>query len=107
MPDLRVDELHDEREHPAPAAESSSSSLSAASQPGWDAALRTAVRRAVATAGPRALWRDHRLFTIVAVLSLVPRVLAALAFRPALMTSDSLLYMQESSKWILGEIRPS
>ena len=107
MPDLKVDELHGEREHPARAAESSSSSPSAASQPGWDAALRTAVRRAVATAGPRALWRDHRLFTIVAVLSLVPRVLAALAFRPALMTSDSLLYMQESSKWILGEIRPS
>ena len=79
----------------------------AASRPGWDAAVRTAVRRAVATAGPRALWRDHRLFTILAVLSLVPRLLAALAFRPALMTSDSLLYMQESSKWTLGEIRPS
>jgi hypothetical protein len=104
VPDLRVDELHGEREHPARAAESSSSSPS---QPGWDAAVRTALRRAVATAGPRALWRDHRLFTILAVLSLVPRVLAALAFRPALMTSDSLLYMQESSKWILGEIRPS
>lgn len=107
MPDLKVDELHGEREHPARAAESSSSSPSAAGRPGWDAAVRTAVRRAVATAGPRALWRDHRLFTILAVVSLVPRVLAALAFRPALMTSDSLLYMRESSKWVLGEIRPS
>ena len=104
MPDLKVDELHGERERPARAAESSSSSPS---RPGWDTAVRTAVRQAVATAGPRALWRDHRLFTILAVVSLVPRVLAALAFRPALMTSDSLLYMQESSKWVLGNIRPS
>ena len=105
MPDLKVDELHGGQEHPARAGGSSSSPARPAGR--WDAAVRIAVRRAVATAGPRALWRDHRLFTILAVLSLVPRVLAALAFRPALMTSDSLLYMQESSKWILGEIRPS
>ena len=107
MPDLKVDDLHGEREHPARAAAGSSGSPGAASWAGWDAAMRAAVRRAVATAGPRALWRDHRLFTILAVVSLVPRVLAALAFRPALMTSDSLLYMQESSKRVLGEIRPS
>jgi hypothetical protein len=107
VPDLKVDELHGERERPARTAASSSSSPGAASRPGWDAAVRTAVRRAVATAGPRALWRDHRLFTILAIVSLLPRVLAALAFRPALMTSDSLLYMQESSKWVLGPIRPS
>ena len=107
MPDLKVDELHGERERPARADATSSSSPAAASQPGWDAAVRTAARRAIAIAGPRALWRDHRLFTILAVVSLLPRVLAALAFRPALMTSDSLLYMQESSKWVLGQIRPS
>ena len=108
MPDLKVDQLHDERERPARPGGGSSSSPGQPSRSGWDSGtVRTAARRAVEIAGPRALWRDHRLFTILAVVSLVPRVLAALAFRPALMTSDSLLYMQESSKWTLGEIRPS
>ncbi len=108
MPDLKLDELlHGERQRPARASASSSGSPGRPSQPAWDAAVRAAGRRAVEIAGPRALWRDHRLFTILALVSVLPRVLAALAFRPALMTSDSLLYMQESSKRILGQIRPS
>src|SRR5580658_2342330 len=75
---------------------------------GWDrAAAGRALRRVVATLAPRALWRDHRLFTILVVLSLIPRVLAALAFRPALLTSDSFLYMDEAAKGTLGAIRPS
>jgi hypothetical protein len=75
---------------------------------GWDsAAAEQALRRAAATVAPRALWRDHRLFTILVALSLVPRVLAALAFRPALLTSDSFLYMSEAAKGKLGTIRPS
>jgi hypothetical protein len=109
VPDLKLDELHSERERerPARARASNSGSPGHPGQPTWDAAVRAAARRAIEVAGPRALWRDHRLFTILAVVSLVPRVLAALAFRPALLTSDSLLYMQESTKWRLGQIRPS
>ena len=44
---------------------------------------------------------------ILVALSVIPRVLAALAFRPALLTSDSFLYMKEAAKDALGVIRPS
>jgi hypothetical protein len=72
-------------------------------------ALLAALRRALATlrrALP-ALWQRHRLFIIAAAISVVPRVLASLAFRPALLTADSFLYMQEATKVRLGDIRPS
>jgi hypothetical protein len=65
------------------------------------------VRRVGAALAPRELWRNHRLFTIVAAVSLLPRILAALSFRPALLSSDSFLYMQEATKVRLGDIRPS
>lgn len=39
------------------------------------------------------IWRDHRLITVAVGLSLLPRVLATLAFRPALFTSDSFGYL--------------
>jgi hypothetical protein len=55
----------------------------------------------------RLLWRGHRLFTILVVLSLVPRILAALGFRPALLTADSFLYLQGAVSGRLGTIRPS
>jgi hypothetical protein len=75
---------------------------------GWDsAAAGRTLRRAAAALAPRALWRDNRLITILVALSLVPRVLAALAFRPALLTSDSFLYMDEAARGTLGTIRPS
>ena len=45
---------------------------------------------------PRAVWQRHRLFAIALVLALIPRILAALAIRPAQMTSDSFLYMREA-----------
>jgi hypothetical protein len=64
-------------------------------------------RRSLPVSLVRALWRDHRLFTILVAASLVPRVLAALAFRPALLTADSFLYMQEATTHQLGYIRPS
>src|SRR5580693_8525384 len=74
----------------------------------WDPdATVAAVRRVAATLAPRALWRNHRLFTILVALALVPRVLAALAFRPALLTADSFLYMTEAAHGTLGQIRPS
>jgi len=56
---------------------------------------------------PRMLWRNHRLFTVLALISLVPRILAALAFRPALLTADSFLYMQGAMTGSLGVYRPS
>jgi hypothetical protein len=55
----------------------------------------------------RGIWRDHRLFTILVAVSVVPRVLATLAFRPALLTADSFIYMQEATHFQLGNIRPS
>ena len=103
MPDLKLNERRGAREpsggpHRRPRLQSL----------GWDgAAAGQAMRRAAATVAPRALWRDHRLLVILVALSLVPRVLAALAFRPALLTSDSFLYMDEAAKGTLGTIRPS
>jgi len=56
---------------------------------------------------PKALWHRHRLFTIATILSFIPRILATLAFRPALLTADSFLYMREAVTGSLGLIRPS
>jgi hypothetical protein len=103
--DLRLNELDDAGERPA----------TQVPRPRWGAwpPAVAAMRRAAATkregkAGrAAALWRDHRWFTILVALSLVPRVLAALAFRPALLTSDSFLYMDEAARGTLGQIRPS
>ncbi len=55
---------------------------------------------------PRAVWQRHRLFAIALVLALIPRILAALAIRPAQMTSDSFLYMREAVTGKLSELRP-
>ncbi len=60
-----------------------------------------------AEASPRALWTRHRLFTIAIGLALIPRILEMLAFRPALTTADSFVYMQEAVNHALGTIRPS
>ncbi len=70
-------------------------------------ALRRAAQGAAAEVTPQALWHRHRLITIAVVIGLVPRVLAVLAFRPALLTADSFLYMQEATTRSLGVIRPS
>jgi hypothetical protein len=104
VPDLKVGERQD--------AQGRSPAVSGAARLtrvlGWDpAAAQRSLRRAAATLVPKALWRDHRLFTILVLLSLVPRALAALAFRPALLTSDSFLYMDEAARGTLGTIRPS
>jgi hypothetical protein len=64
-------------------------------------------RAAVSAMSPKALWRNHRLFTILVLLSLLPRILAARAFRPALLTADSFLYMKDAVNSTLGVIRPS
>jgi hypothetical protein len=82
---LKLGEIHDDRVQPAPAGRA----------PGRLTSLA------------RGIWRDHRLITILVAVSIVPRVLASLAFRPALLTADSFLYMQEATHFQLGTIRPS
>ena len=57
---------------------------------------------------PAALWRNHRLFTIAACLSVIPRVIAALGFKPALFIQDSFSYMKQSVQLLpLAELRPA
>lgn len=53
------------------------------------------------------LWRAHRIMIIAVGLSLIPRILASLAFRPALLTADSFLYMSNAATSTPGNIRPS
>ncbi|MGH3275190.1 MAG: hypothetical protein ACRDNZ_12815, partial [Streptosporangiaceae bacterium] len=64
-------------------------------------------QRLAATAGPRTLWHQHRLMTIAVLVALVPRLLALLSFRPALLTADSFGYMSDAVTGKLGDIRPS
>jgi hypothetical protein len=71
------------------------------------ARLGPGLRAAGRAARPSALWRQHRLMTIAVLLSLVPRALALLSFRPALLTADSFLYMSGAVTHQLGVIRPS
>jgi len=103
VPDLKLSELLDARQRPA----GQSGQPQQPQTRTWDQAAAARLHRAAAALAPKALWRDHRLFTIGVALALVPRALAALAFRPALLTSDSFLYMQEAAKGTLGQIRPS
>jgi hypothetical protein len=49
------------------------------------------VRRSLA-----GVWRDHRLIAIAVALAVLVRVLAMLAFRPALFTPDSFSYLSEA-----------
>jgi hypothetical protein len=53
------------------------------------------------------LWEHHRLFTILVLASLVPRVVAALGFRPALTIRDSFGYMHEGTHLAIGQLRPA
>jgi hypothetical protein len=105
LPDLKLDELQQGPEKPAEDG-SAPRTTPGGARPG-PAAVRSFARQAAAAAAPGRLWRDHRLFIIVAAVSLLPRILAALAYRPAMLTADSFLYMQEAAKGTLGEIRPS
>jgi len=74
----------------------------------WDPGpLAARVRAAASGLTPAALWRNHRLFTIVACVSLIPRVIAALGFKPALLIQDSFSYLQEGNHLNLGQLRPA
>jgi hypothetical protein len=78
---------------------------------GWPGRVAGVLHARLGAAGraarPAALWRQHRLMTIAVPLSLVPRIGALLAFRPALLTADSFLYMSGAVTHTLGNIRPS
>ena len=75
----------------------------------WDAeTLATRARAAGAALTPAALWRNHRLFTIVACVSVIPRIIAALGFKPALFIQDSFSYMGEGVHLTpLAQLRPA
>ena len=68
----------------------------------WDPGpVAARVRVAASGLTPAALWRNHRLFTIVACVSVIPRVIAALGFKPALFIQDSFSYCRRArtSTW--------
>jgi hypothetical protein len=74
----------------------------------WDLNAAGARARAVASSfTPAALWRNHRLFTIAALVSILPRFVAAMGFKPALFIQDSFSYMQEGTHVSLGQLRPA
>src|SRR5581483_10535247 len=49
----------------------------------------------------------HRLFTIAALVSVIPRFIASMGFKPALFIQDSFTYMQEGTHFNLGQLRPA
>jgi hypothetical protein len=69
--------------------------------------LAARARAAGASLTPAALWRNHRLFTIAALVSVIPRVIAALGFKPALFIQDSFSYMKEGTQLAVGQVRPA
>jgi len=70
--------------------------------------LAARARGVGASLTPAALWRSHRLFTIAACVSVIPRVIAALGFKPALLIQDSFSYMKQSVQLLpLSELRPA
>lgn len=56
---------------------------------------------------PATVWRTHRLFTVVACLSILPRFVAAMGFKPALLIQDSFSYLREGTNLGPGELRPA
>jgi hypothetical protein len=105
VPDLKLNE--DRRKREQEAAGSGGHGHSLRGPAGQLQGVLAPVRAAASLVTPRALWRSHRLFTILALLSLLPRILATRAFRPALLTADSFLYMKDAFQSTLGVIRPS
>jgi hypothetical protein len=75
----------------------------------WDAGPLAARARGVAAGlTPAALWRNHRLFTVAACLSLIPRIIAALGFSPALLIQDSFSYMAGGTHLTpVSQLRPA
>ena len=75
---------------------------------GWDlGGAGPALRAAAASLSPASLWRNHRLFTIAALVSIIPRFIASMGFKPALFIQDSFSYMQQGTHLNLGQLRPA
>jgi hypothetical protein len=68
---------------------------------------RASVRAVAAAVTPARLWRDHRLFTVLVALAIAARVLATLAFRPALFIPDSFDYMHDGLHLSIEQLRPA
>jgi hypothetical protein len=76
----------------------------------WNGPAVLAARAGAAGASlaPAALWRNHRLFTVAALVSVLPRVVAALGFSPAPLIQDSFSYMAAANHLTpLNQIRPA
>ncbi len=79
----------------------------------WDGPAARSARAGSATGSgasltPAALWRNHRLFAVTALVSVLPRVIAALGFSPALLIQDSFSYMAEADRLTpLSQLRPA
>jgi hypothetical protein len=74
----------------------------------WQPGPLTARARAAAVGlTPAALWRNHRLFTVAACICVVPRVFAALGFKPALLIQDSFGYLADGVHLSPGQLRPA
>ena len=69
--------------------------------------VRDVARRVLGQLRPAIAWRDHRLFTILAGLSVLPRLAAMLGFRPALLIQDSFSYMAGGVHLKPGQTRPA
>jgi len=77
-------------------------------QMAWDPSdLVDGVRATARRLTPAALWRDHRLFTVAALLSIIPRFIASMGFKPALFIEDSFSYMEQGTHFSLGQLRPA
>jgi hypothetical protein len=100
--------VNDTQDAPEPAAAARGRRLGWLLEPTYDPEPLRRLGRAVrANLTPVALWRRHRLFSLLVLLSIVPRVLAELAFRPAELIPDSFGYMQEGVHLSLGTLRPA
>src|SRR4029078_11362473 len=70
--------------------------------------LAARARGGGASLTPAALWANHPLFTIAACVSVIPRVIAALGFKPALLIQDSFAYMKQSVQLLpLSQLTPA
>ncbi len=73
----------------------------------WDGPAALAAR-AGAGLTPATLWRNHRLFAVAALVSVLPRIIATLAFTPVPLIQDSFGYMAEGIHLTpLSQIRPA
>jgi hypothetical protein len=70
-------------------------------------AMRARGAAIAAAITPAALWRNHRMFSVLVVLAIGVRVLASLAFRPALFIADSFDYMHDGVHLVMEQLRPA